>query len=419
MTSAPWRGEARLLASILLVVVAACTGASGTTTTTLPGRAPTTTTSVLSTQAMTSTTTVPPAPSPTGVLASYHAALAAANLPAATELLAPGAVWSIEGVDVTLGRPLSAELAWLPDAVGAPEATSESLVETLLRVQEALQTRSNLTDCIETGQTVTCTYTAIDVLTPVVGEPASGTVTAEVAAGTITRYRLDAPFLPDLRAAPDAFHRWVAIENPDATRDLPLADWALAWAPLAVAWEAAGRPDVGPPAITDDPVAVVESFFAARNGGDWEAMVASLGGDALLDPFASRDEFDAAQLLERDITIQECKVILEDARGTRLGCRLTVTDIITAAAGIVATNPNQTTVQVADGRVTGAPQFVPSSFLAEQAIEEWAQANVADAYASACPDGIAGQSPIDGLACAEFVAAHRDGWGPVVAALDL
>jgi hypothetical protein len=172
-------------------------------------------------------------------------------------------------------------------------------------------------------------------------------------------------------------------------------------------------------AVDDDPMAVLEAFLGARNDGDWASMLALLGGDALADPFGSRDEFEAAQLLEREITASDCQVILADARGSRLACGVAVTDIIVRAAGITATNPNASTFQILDGRVTGLPDFLPSSFLAERAVEEWAEADAPAAYRESCPDGIAGQSPIDGLDCARFIAEHREAWQPLVAALDL
>ena len=58
---------------------------------------------------------------------------------------------------------------------------------------------------------------------------------------------------------------------------------------------------------------------------------------------------------------------------------------------------------------------LPSLFIAEETIERWAEANEPAAYAQACPFGIAGQSVLDGRACAEFIAAHRDAWAPLVA----
>ena len=69
--------------------------------------------------------------------------------------------------------------------------------------------------------------------------------------------------------------------------------------------------------------------------------------------------------------------------------------------------------------MVAVPAFLPSSFVAEQAIEVWASEQYPAEYEAACPDAIAGQSPIDGLACATFIAEHEAEWAPIVAGLGL
>ncbi len=364
-------------------------------------------------------TGLPSEPAAVDVLGDFIAAIAAGDADAAFAFFASDAVWSLGGVELRLGEPIPPELAWLPEVVGVAESTVDELVRGILQLQVAMKSTPLVAGCQGDGSVQNCAYSVVDALTPVVGAEQRGSLTVEVVGGHIVRYESDVAPVAELTGADDAFKRWSAIQDPDVTRELPLLAWASIVVPLAEAWEVAGRPDSPPPpAIGDDPVAVVEAFIDARNRGDWETMVALMGGTALDDPFGSRDEVDAGQLLEREITPEECEIVLQSAAGARVGCRVVVTDIIVDAAGITATNPNQSTFQVAEGRVTALPQFIPSSFAAERAIEEWAATHAAESYDEACPDGIAGQSPIDGLACAQFIADNHTGWQPAVSALD-
>ena len=78
------------------------------------------------------------------------------------------------------------------------------------------------------------------------------------------------------------------------------------------------------------------------------------------------------------------------------------------AAGRTPTNPNATTFTILDGRVIDLPEFLPSLFRAEEAIELWAVENQPERYARDCPLGIAGQDVITGLGCAELIAEFAD-----------
>ncbi len=94
-----------------------------------------------------------------------------------------------------------------------------------------------------------------------------------------------------------------------------------------------------------------------------------------------------------------------------------MSDIISAAAGTTPSNPNASTFAVQGGRIVDLPEFLPSLFRGEEAIERWAVANEPDRYAAACPNGIAGQNVITGYACAVFIAEFEDGWREAVAAV--
>jgi hypothetical protein len=170
-----------------------------------------------------------------------------------------------------------------------------------------------------------------------------------------------------------------------------------------------------PPVGTEDPIAVVEAYVEARNDIDWETHRSFLAGEARRHPFGSRDEFESAVVLERDIHLIDCRVQLESARtGSFVACTVEVTDIISDVSGRVITNANASTFSVLDGFIVDLPDFLPSDFIAESAIEAWAEASEAAAYRRACPEGIAGQSAITGRRCAEFIAAHVDDWSAAV-----
>jgi hypothetical protein len=179
---------------------------------------------------------------------------------------------------------------------------------------------------------------------------------------------------------------------------------------------AAGRP----PDVGQDAVEVVAAWWDARNTFDYERMASLMAGDAFDNPFASPGEVEAARWLERVVTPLECEVGAETASlGTFVACDVSVTDIIVAAAGVTSTNLNRATFRVRDGYVIAAPVWIPSSQVAEEAIEEWARANARIDYQRACPQGIAGQSSIDGPKCARFIAENEHRWRDEVASLGL
>ncbi len=128
----------------------------------------------------------------------------------------------------------------------------------------------------------------------------------------------------------------------------------------------------------------------------------------------------AAVELDRRVRLDDCSVTLKSATvGSFVACEVSVTDIILDAAAVVATNLNQITFVVVDGIVVKVPQWLPSSHIAEQAVEEWGMMNDERRYRSACPNGIAGQEVVTGLDCARWIADTRAGWVEAVGALGL
>lgn len=407
---------------VLAVVATACSGSTGEPSTT--SVTPSTTTSTV---AATSTTTVAVASTTTiapvdriALAEAFAEALESADRAAITMLLAPNAAWVLAEEPIGLDLPLPAGFAEFAGALGLESDASFLDVVVELRVQRVdLGAEISLTDCADTAIGVACAYREGDVLSPLTGQAELGTIELALdAAGLITEVWLDtAASTTDPDPERDAFFRWSAIEQPDitnrSTASGPVAELVTG---LLERWEAAGRPDLPAPDPAADPTDVVAAYLTARNDRDWEAHMALLGGEALDNPFGSRDEFDAAAFLERRITPLECEITLESARqGTFVACQVEVTDIIVEAAGATPTNPNATTFRVMEGRVIDLPEFLPSLFIAEDAIERWAEANEPAAYAAACPFGIAGQSVLDGRACAEFIAFHREAWAPLVA----
>jgi hypothetical protein len=175
-----------------------------------------------------------------------------------------------------------------------------------------------------------------------------------------------------------------------------------------------------PPEVDHDPVAVVEAWWAARNAFDYERMASLMAGESFDNPFASPGEVEAARWLQRVVTPLDCDVGAQsESLGTFVACSVSVSDIIVEAAGVTSTNLNRATFRVRDGYVIAVPAWIPSSQVAEEAIEEWARSNANISYRQACPSGIAGQSSIDGARCAQFIAENEDGWRSEVAALGL
>lgn len=181
--------------------------------------------------------------------------------------------------------------------------------------------------------------------------------------------------------------------------------------------------DAAPPPTADapaEPVALVLAWWEARNAFDYDAMARLMAGDALHNPFGSAEEVAAARALNRVVTPLDCEVGTENASlGTFISCEVSVSDIIVAAAGVTSRNLNRATFRVRDGRIIAVPVWIPSSQVAEAAIETWARAHRPLEYQRTCPQGIAGQSSIDGAACARFIARNQAGWSGRVASLGL
>lgn len=357
------------------------------------------------------------------VLERYHEAIAAQDVDAAMEVLAEDAEWGFEDIKFTLDAPMHEQYEWLVNVFEVePGATGYGIVRAYTEYLVASRSAPVAANCDGDEEAVRCTYTSEDGLAPLTGSREFGTVEAAVERGRLIRYALVTDSVDDQPVSEDisSFRRWSAIRDP-ATLNVfvPVASYAERILGVYDEWLAAGRPDIAPAVVVDDPIEVAETWFSANNAGDWETQVSLTGGDALFDPFASRDEFEAARSLEREVTFDTCVVTLEASDSVRIACDVTVNDIITAATGVAATNPNQTSMAISDGRIVGAPQFLPSHFAAEEEIEKWAQREEPDSYRRACPEGIAGQNPITGLVCARFIATYQGEWAPFVAELGL
>ncbi len=407
----------RRFAIVLLVMLAGCSTTEPAAPTTT---APTTTAAVTKTTtslAPTTTTTVGQ-PDPQAALDAFLANLSAGSIDEAFDAMAPDAVWSFGLLELMIEEALPAELAWLGGIFELPpDATGRDVLEALLTIDHRLGATWQTSGCEVVATTVSCEYVKTTLLDEIVGMPESGTVSATVSDAGLARVEAVSAEPGPPTADVTAFLRWARIRRPEVRLGPVTLGQADALATAVPEWIAAGRPDVDSPAAGAEPVDVVTAYVTARNDGDWETHTALLGDGALFEDFGSWEEFQAAQLLDRDILIRSCEVTLASGTETTLACDVTVSDIIVDTAGIEPDNPNATTFRVSDGRVVRLPEFLPSSFLAETAIEEWAQAAQPDAYATACPNGIAGQSVIDGLPCATFIAEHQDEWTPAVEAV--
>jgi hypothetical protein len=356
------------------------------------------------------------------VLEDFHAAIVAGDVEAAMDTFADDAEWRFDEIEFTLDDPVPEQLQWLLDAFALEEdATGAGIIRAYTEYLVAARATPTVTNCVGDDAKVLCTYHAEDALSPLTGFPEFGTVEATVESGRLIRYALIIDSVED-EPSEDAvaFRRWSAVQDPETLNPFgPVASDVEQLLAVYDAWKEAGRPDIAPAVVLDDPVEIAKAWFAANNNGDWETQVSLTGGDALWFPFASRDEFEAARLLEREVRLDACSVTLETEDSVRIACDVSVTDIITVAAGVVSTNPNQVSMEVADGRMTEAPVFLPSQFAAETEIEKWAQREEPENYRRACPEGIAGQSAIVGLSCARFILTYQGHWAPLVAELGL
>ena len=183
---------------------------------------------------------------------------------------------------------------------------------------------------------------------------------------------------------------------------------------------ASDTPKPPPPEASADPVVLVLAWWEARNAFDYNAMARLMTGEALQNPFGSPEEVAAARALDRVVTPLDCEVGTENASlGTFVSCDVSVSDIIVAAAGVTSRNLNRATFRVRDGAIIAVPVWIPSSQVAEEAIEAWARVYRPLEYQRSCPLGIAGQSSVDGATCARFIARNQAGWSGRVAALGL
>ncbi len=329
---------------------------------------------------------------------------------------APDAVWDGFLGPTRLDHPLPDELLPFSESLGLTRgATLSDLWAANFDLFIAGRTVWTIESCDLDGTSAVCELRGTDAFTALSGVELLAVFEVEAdERGQIERFRFDPDWTGESSERADDFRRWAKLERPDVDTGLdPTAIRTLV--ELLDRWESQGSPAIEAPDPDLDAVAVVEAYLAARNDQDWETHVRLLGGDALDNPFGSYDEFLATGVLDRRISARECTVT-PLGNDSFVACIVDVTDIISTAAGRTPTNPNATTFAVRDGRVVDLPEFLPSLFLAEEAIEQWAIANAAERYAAACPSGIAGQDVITGLSCAEFIAESRESWESAVAA---
>lgn len=329
---------------------------------------------------------------------------------------APDAVWEGFLGRVRLDDPLPDEILSFSQSLGLTQgATFGDLWAANFELLVAARTVWAIDSCDIEAMVAMCELRGTDAFSALSGGENNAVFEVEMGdGGLIERFRFDTEWVEAPNERFDDFRRWAKLEQPGLDPQVdPFAIRALV--ALLDRWESEGSPSVEPPDPDLDGVAIVAAYLAARNDQDWETHVRLLGGDALDNPFGSYDEFLATGTLDRRIGVRECSVT---ALGNEsfVACVVEVTDIISNAAGTVPSNPNATTFTVHEGRIVDLPEFLPSLFRAEQAIELWAQDNEPGRYAQACPNGIAGQDVITGLSCARFIAEFVAGWKDAVAA---
>lgn len=404
------------------LLLAACTGTTTPTTTSTTPPETTTTTAVATTVANTTTSraasTSPPTTAPIDAKQAAVALVAAINTgdPAAVlDLLDDDAVWSTFGFPVTLSASIDGDLGLLAAFFGlAPDAIGADIVSMEIRIRAAQRSLIETSGCTAEGRTATCDVTISNAFTAIDGRSEVGTLLVEFGASAASSVSLMTFEQGDRTEEADAYERWSAVESPQRAQETLLEEITQAVA-LLDRWDEAGRPDLPTPDPTRTPIEVVAAYVAARNDQDWPTHMQLLGGEALENPFGSHDEFLSAGVLDRTITLGDCTVTPLGERSF-VACIVEVTDIVSEAAGTTPSNPNATTFVVLEGRVVDLPEFLPSLFRGEEAIERWALENQRERYEAACPVGIAGQDVITGLACAEFVAEFAEEWAASVAA---
>jgi len=401
------------LAMTFALLAAACTGSS-TSSSSFPrtslGVAPSVT-------ATTTRATAQPTADPISVVDSLIAYLNGGEIEDAFALVAPDATWTLFGLPLELDDAVPEELAWLPSIFGlGPDAVGADLVRAELELRARLRTNRTITDCRTQGATARCTYVSTDATTPVLGESEAGELTVLVEEGFVSELSLATEPIAEATADGDRFLRWAFVAEPALSLDGPPTEYVDVLVGLIDAWLGGNQPDVPiPDDVDDEPEAVVASWLEARQSANWERHVALLAGDALRQEFGSRDDFEANQLLKRKIKLEECEITLENERvGAVVACFVAVEDIITAVVGSEPTNPNATTFQVKSGRISSLPEFLPSLFVAEQALEQWGAAVHPAEYAEACPDGITSPFGVERRSCAQLLIDHVGEWTDAV-----
>jgi ketosteroid isomerase-like protein len=374
------------------------------------------TTTILATSAPSVTTSiVAEAAAPEAVLTEWLTALNDGQLDAVFDLMAADAVWSIPMIELRLDGPVPEEMLWVVEVLGLEgDVVGSDVLRGVFEMQIAVRTVRSVDGCRSEGATVRCQYASVDALTPLRGTAEEGELGLVVGDGVITevRYDIEQVESADRLEDVDAFLRWAYLEEPTLSLDQDPRDLIG----LIEEWEAAERPDVARPAdVGADPIELIQAWLDARHEGDWERHVALMGGKALTQEMGSRDDFDAAALLQRTVTLGECAPTLESERvGVVVGCVVTVSDIITMVVGAEPSNPNVSTFQVKDGRITALPEFIPSLFLAEEALEIWGAATYPNDYEEACPFGITNPLGIEDRSCAQFLVDHQGEWTDAV-----
>jgi ketosteroid isomerase-like protein len=336
---------------------------------------------------------------------------------AAFALVAPDASWTLFGVPMALDDAVPEELAWLPPIFDlGTDATGADLVRAEMELRAQLRTQRTITDCQAQGGTATCSYESVDATTPILGESEAGELMAKVEDGLVTELLLAVEPIVDATVDADAFLRWGFVTEPALGFDGPPAEYFDVLIGLIDEWHRSEQADIPvPDDVGDEPEAVVVAWLEARQSGDWDRHVALLAGDALRQEFGSRDDFEANQLLRRRIKLSECEITLENERvGAVVACIVAVEDIITSVVGSEPTNANATTFQVKNGRIASLPEFLPSLFVAEEALEQWGEGSHPAEYAEACPEGITSPLGVERRSCAQFLVDHRGEWNDAV-----
>ena len=200
----------------------------------------------------------PSVPSASDLLDGVVAALARTDTDSVLAVLAPDATFSLDGLDITLDRQLSADLAWLGAILElSPDATGLELLRAWLDLGWLMKARYVVGDCRTVGSAASCTFSRSDVETRITGQHVTGTLTIQSLGNLITRLEQFATTEGDVDPVFDTFMRWALIDQPDLGRELSAIRRAELLVGATDRWGAAGRPDVAAPDGIDGPVEVV------------------------------------------------------------------------------------------------------------------------------------------------------------------